>query len=114
MIGRVTTVGQSFFDPLPPGADLYLLRGILNDWPDAEAVAILRRCAEAARPAGRVVILKSVGPDNAPRDLEIEMLLLGGRHRTLTEFHALAQQAGLHVIIAGQQSAYYVVECLPI
>ncbi|MGH2604462.1 MAG: methyltransferase, partial [Dehalococcoidia bacterium] len=27
---RVTAAGQSFFDPLPAGADLYLLRGILN------------------------------------------------------------------------------------
>ncbi len=42
---RVTPVGQSFFDALPPGADLYLLRGILNDWPDREATAILRRGA---------------------------------------------------------------------
>src|SRR5437660_1335111 len=48
--GRVTTAGQTFFDPLPAGADLYMLRGILNDWPDAEALAILRRCAEAASP----------------------------------------------------------------
>ncbi len=57
---RATTVGQSFFDPLPAGADLYLLTGMLNDWPDREATAILSRCAEAARPAGRVVVLKSV------------------------------------------------------
>ena len=28
---RVTVVGQSFFDPLPAGADLYLLRGVLNE-----------------------------------------------------------------------------------
>jgi hypothetical protein len=48
--GRVTMAGQSFFDPLPSGADLYLLRGVLNDWPDREAVAILTRCAGAARP----------------------------------------------------------------
>ena len=31
---RVTTVGQSFFDPLRAGADLKLLKGIINDWPD--------------------------------------------------------------------------------
>jgi len=43
---RVTTIGQSFFDTLPAGADLYLLRGVLNDWPDREATAILSRCAE--------------------------------------------------------------------
>jgi 2,7-dihydroxy-5-methyl-1-naphthoate 7-O-methyltransferase len=52
---RVTTVGQSFFDPLPAGADLYLLKKVLNDWPDRETVLILRRCAEAAGTDGRVV-----------------------------------------------------------
>ena len=55
---RVTTVGQSFFNPLPGGADLYILKSILSDWPDREATAILRRCAEAARPSGRVVVSK--------------------------------------------------------
>jgi hypothetical protein len=98
---RVTTVGQSFFDALPAGADIYLLRGILNDWPDREAQVILRRCAEAARPAGRVVVLKSVSPDGTPKDISIEAVLLGGRHRTLTEFSDLARKAGLKVIAAG-------------
>src|SRR5712692_10365038 len=37
---RVTTVGQSFFEPLPGGGDLYILKGVLNDWPDREATAI--------------------------------------------------------------------------
>jgi 2,7-dihydroxy-5-methyl-1-naphthoate 7-O-methyltransferase len=110
---RVTAIGQSFFDPLPAGADLYLLRGILNDWPDREAAAILRRCAEAAGPSGRVVVLKSVGPDDAPRDLVIEMVLLGGKSRTVTAFRALAESAGLVVVTAGQQAKYYVVECRP-
>jgi hypothetical protein len=108
---HLTTVGQSFFDPLPAGADLYLLRGVINDWPDPEALAILRRCAEAARPNGRVVILKSVGPDDTPKELAIETVLLGGKKRTLVEFRVLAGQAGLHVIAAGSQKAYYVVEC---
>jgi precorrin-6B methylase 2 len=109
---RATTVGQSFFDPLPAEADLYLLRGILNDWPDREAIAILRRCAEAARPTGRVVVLKSVGPDDVSSGLSIEMVLVGGKHRTVTEFREFAQQAGLVVSAAGQQPAgYFVVEC---
>jgi hypothetical protein len=112
---RVTTIGQSFFDPLSSGADLYLLRGVLNDWPDREATAILRRCAEAARPSGRVVVLKGVGPDDAPRNLSIEMVLLGGKYRTVAEFTKLARQAGLVVSAAEQQaSRYFVVECRPI
>jgi precorrin-6B methylase 2 len=111
---RVTTVGQSFFDPLPAGADLYLLRGVLNDWPNREATAILGRCAEAARPTGRVVVLKSIGLDEAPRALEIETVLLGGRPRTVAQFRELAREAGLSVSSAGRQlSGYVVVECRP-
>lgn len=114
VVDRVTTVGQSFFDPLPAGADLYLLRGILNDWPDPEAIAILSRCAEAARRAGRVVVLKSVGPDGAARSLVIEMVLLGGKSRTVTQFRKLAGRAGLEVVASGRQrSGYFVVECRP-
>jgi SAM-dependent methyltransferase len=110
---RVTTIGQSFFDPLPAGADLYLLRGVLNDWPDREVIAILSRCAEAARPAGRVVVLKGVGPEGAPRGLAIEMMLVGGKHRTVAEFRELARQSGLEVLAAGRQPSYFVVECRP-
>ena len=114
VLNRVTTLGQSFFDPLPAGADLYLLRGVLNDWPDREAAQILARCAQAAHPAGRVIILKSIGPDGAPKALTIEMVLLGGRYRTVTEFKELAHSAGLEVMASGQQpSGYFVVECTP-
>jgi len=116
---RATVVGQSFFDPLPAGADLYLLKKVLNNWPDREALAILSRCAEAARPAarattGRVVVLGSVSPDDAPRQLVMEMVLLGGKQRTISEFWALARAAGLEVSAAGQQpSGAFVVECGP-
>ena len=111
---RVTTIGQSFFDPLPAGADIYLLRGVLNDWPDREAAAILTRCADAARPGGRVVVLKSVGPDGASKRLMIEMVLLGGKHRTVAEFSELAHGSGLEVLAAERQaSGYFVVECRP-
>ena len=112
---RVTTAGQSFFDPLPAGCDIYLLRGIVNDWPDRETVAILKRCAEAARPGGRVVVLKGVGPEDAPKRLMIEMVLCGGKHRTVSEFGELARESGLEVVSAGPQpSGYFVVECRPV
>ncbi len=112
---RVTTVGQSFFDPLPAGADLYLLKKVLNDWPDAETEAILRRCAEAARPGGRVVVIGGVTPDDAPRLLTIEMVLLGGRTNTVAEFRELARRASLEVVAAGPQaSGSFVVQCRPL
>ena len=110
---RVTVSAQSFFDPLPAGADVYLLRKVLNDWPDRETIAILRRCAEAARPSGTVVVLGGVVPDGTPRPIAIDMLLLGGRSNTVTEFRGLARKAGLDVIAAADQAPYFVVECRP-
>jgi SAM-dependent methyltransferase len=112
---RVTMAPQSFFDPLPAGADIYLLKGILNDWPDAEAKMILGRCAEAARPDGRVIILGGVAPEGSPKELEIEMALVGGKHRTVAEFRELAREAGLEVLVAeSQPSGYFVTECRPL
>jgi 2,7-dihydroxy-5-methyl-1-naphthoate 7-O-methyltransferase len=114
---RCTVVGQSFFDPLPAGADLYLLKKVLDDWPDREATALLRRCAEAARPDGRVVVLGGVSPEDAsaPSPELLMMVLLGGKSRSLVEFRHLAGGAGLEVHAAGQlPSGRFVVECRPI
>jgi hypothetical protein len=108
---RVTLSGQSFFDPLPAGAGLYLLKKVLNDWPDEPTVAILRRCAEAAAPDGKVVVIGGVSPDEAIPVLQIDMLVAGGKTSTLTAFTELAARAGLEVRNAGQQLAGYVVEC---
>lgn len=111
---RVTVAGQSFFDPLPAGADLYLLKNVLNDWPDEPTAAILRRCAEAGHPTATVAILGGISADEAPRSLGIDMLVAGGKTSTLTQFTELARQAGLDVIAARTQSSgRYVVECRP-
>jgi len=114
---RVTTLGQSFFDALPAGADLYLLKSVLGDWPDREATAILMRCGEAARPAGRVVVLNGVSPDGegGPSPALLMMVLVGGRERSLKEFRQVARAAGLEVQAAERQpSGRFVVECRPI
>jgi 2,7-dihydroxy-5-methyl-1-naphthoate 7-O-methyltransferase len=112
---RVTLVGQSFFDPLPPGGDMYTIKNLLADWPDREAHALLKRCAEAARPTGRVVVIGGVTPDeHGPAPELLMLVLVGGKSRTLTEFQALAQAAGLTVTATGRQpSGRFVVECRP-
>ena len=111
---RMTVKGQSFFDPLPAGANLYLLKSVLNDWADEPTVAILRRCAEAARADGAVAILGGVSADETPRSLGIDMLVAGGKTSTLTRFTELARQAGLEIVAARTQSSgRFVVECRP-
>lgn len=111
---RTTALGQSFFDPLPAGADLYLLSGVLNDWPEPETIKILTRCAQAAKSSGgRIVISGGVSPDESTGDqLTVEMVLLAGENNSLPEFRQIAAAAELQVVAAGNSSAgRYVVEC---
>ena len=109
---RMTPVGQSFFDPLPPGLDLYMMDRVLNDWPDDDARRILTRIAEALPPTGRLMVLAGVtGRPTASPEL-LMMVLVGGKNRTLEEFTALAERAGLRVTNAGVlRSGRYAVEC---
>jgi hypothetical protein len=81
-------VGQSFFDSLPAGADFHLLQSVLDDWLDREATAILRRCAEAVRPAGRLAVLGGVSPDEGKGPSLALLMLVGGRDLCLAEFRA--------------------------
>jgi hypothetical protein len=108
--GPFETAGQSFFDPLPPGADLYILRSVLNDWPDAETDALLRNVAAAMTPQSRLIVSGGVAADDAPRRLVIEMVLLGGRTDSLSELRGRARRAGLDVVRDGEQAdgRYYV------
>lgn len=106
LAGRFEVAGQSFFDPLPPGADAYLLSRIIHDWDDPEATAILRTCAQAAGDHGRVLIIE--GHDGSTADaafaeMNLRMLVLsGGRERTLDDYRELAAAAGLRVATVHQ------------
>lgn len=96
---RVTVVGRSFFEPLPSGKDVYILNIVLHDWPDASAISILQRCAEAAFPSGRVLViesLRSLDGNYLASAMDLYMLILfGGRERSLEQFDELFHSAGL-------------------
>lgn len=102
---RVSVVAQSFFDPLPHGSDVYILRKVLSDWPDDEAISILRRCADAARPSGRVIVFAEAQPNAEPEPELLMMVLVGGKARTLEELYLLASEAGLKPYALGRQES---------
>ena len=128
---RCEIVGQSFFDPLPAGADAYLLSRVIHDWDDDAAIAILRRCAEAAGSAesagsaeaagsaGRVLVIESHaaadGDSAGFAEMNLRMLVLaGGRERTIDEYAALAAAAGLRVTAVHDiTERHVIIECVP-
>lgn len=86
---RITT--GSFFDPLPTGADAYILSDILHDWDDEHAHQILARCADAAGPDGTVVLIEPVRGQGAGTELDLSMLIFFGSYeRTIDELTELA------------------------
>lgn len=104
----------SFFDPLPAGAGGYLLTGVLHDWDDERAVQILRRCAEAAGGAGKVLVAEHlIGEAGSGADTggDLRMLCFArGQERGLGQLGALAGEAGLAVGSVAPAGRYALIE----
>ena len=99
---RCGIVGGDFFKSVPASGDAYLLRHVLHDWDDREAIAILKNCRDAMRPGGRVLVVESLIPSgNEPcfgKWLDLMMLVVGGRERTKEQYAELFSAAGLRLI----------------
>jgi hypothetical protein len=93
---RAAVVAGSFFDPLPSGADAYVLSDILHDWDDDHATRILAGCRRAAAAsAGAVVVIEPLR-EAAGTAMDLFMLMcFGGRERTVDELTKLAADCGL-------------------
>ncbi len=99
---RCNFVGGSFFEAIPTGGDIYVLKRILHDWDDDTAIAILKTCAKAMSPTAKLVIVDAViKPGNDPdpnKALDVGMMmLLKGRERTADDFAKLFCAAGLNL-----------------
>ena len=98
----VTFVAGDVFDFVPADGDVYLLRHLLHDYDDDDCLRMLKNVRSAMKPESRVLVLeKTVPTDDTPGpgrwlDLHV-MLLTGGRERTVPEYSALFERAGLRL-----------------
>jgi SAM-dependent methyltransferase len=100
---RCEAISGDFFKEVPSGADAYILKHVIHDWRDDEAVTILKNCHRAMRSNGRLLIVEGVSPLRIDESLasrgaaanDVNMLVnTGGRQRSEAEFHALYDAAG--------------------
>jgi hypothetical protein len=99
---RCQAVAGDFFQAVPPGGDLHVLKFILVDWKDAEALRILQNCRKAIAPDGKLLVIEMTIPDsNDPSRgqlFDLNMLVMtGGQERTQSEYCALLAKAGFHL-----------------
>jgi hypothetical protein len=100
---RVRLAEGSFFDGVPAGGDVYVLKYIIHNWDDDAAVRILRNVRSAAAAGAVLLLVEWVMPEDDSESLakwnDLGMLLVNdGRERTAGEYRRLLDQAGFQMI----------------
>ena len=99
---RCRLVGGDFFSGIPAGCDALLLKFILHDWDDDQAIALLRCCRQAVD-AGAVLFVAEylVGPPNTGLHIKMSDLNMflgtGGRERIESEYADLLASSGFRL-----------------
>jgi len=116
---RCEVVEADFFTAVPGGGDVYLLKDILHDWPDADAVRILSVCRAAMAERARLLVIERAVPSEASdepahlnpvmTDLHM-MVLFGSRERTPEEFERLFAAADLRLARVVPGSPFALIE----
>lgn len=104
---RCSFLAGDFFHSVPAGADAYLLKSVIHDWPDEKAGIILQRCRAAMDDTARLLLVERVLPDQLDTSLEhrdavrgdLTMLVaLGARERSAQCIGDLLQGSGFRVV----------------
>ncbi|KAK4234121.1 6-hydroxytryprostatin B O-methyltransferase [Achaetomium macrosporum] len=111
---RVTFRTHDFFEPQPQGADVFLMKHILHNWPDKYAVRILRNLVSALHRGGRILVCDGVVPGLAEAQslplsvrkgiaaADMHMLVcFNAAERTLADWQNLAKKADPRLSLAG-------------
>lgn len=100
---RCQIVAGNFFESVPGGCDVYVLKRVLDGWDDEHALRILRLCRQAIPSYGRLLSINGVVPHGGPYSrkdvaiLMLDMVMLTdnwGRERTEDEFRDLYRHVG--------------------
>jgi hypothetical protein len=93
---RCRLVSGSFFNREDiPTADTVILKRVLHDWGDEQAISILRHCQASLRKGGRLLIIEYLADSELMAKAGLMMMAIGGKPRTAQDFQRLAEKAGL-------------------
>lgn len=116
---RCELAAADFFQVVPPDGDAYILKRVLHDWGDAEAVRLLTNVRRAIVADGKVLVIEAVvqasnQPDPA-KWMDLNMLaVLHGRERTAAEFGLLYAKAGFRLTRVVPAGGLSIIEGVPV
>jgi hypothetical protein len=99
VMDRCNFASGDMFSSVPHGADAYIMKHIIHDWPDEVCIKILKACRKAVNPGGKLLVVDTVlqpGNDFHPgKFLDLQMLIFpGGCERTEKQFRDLFAASG--------------------
>lgn len=100
---RCSLVADDFFESVPSGGDLYILKGIIHDWGDADARRILATCRQAMHTGDRLLLIEQILPkdgyaDPFTRFMDLHMMVIhGAQERTESDYTELLAAGGFRV-----------------
>lgn len=116
---RCSVEESGLFEKPPAGGDAYIMKHIVHEWPEEQALEILRGTREVIGDEGRLLLMEFVIPDRpAPHpgwlvDLWL-MILMGGRERTRDQYASLLARAGFRLAgVTATASAVSIIEAVP-
>lgn len=94
LMERCILASGDMFSSVPAGADAYIMKHIIHDWPDDKCIQILKACRKGVNPGGKLMVVDCViqpGNDFSPaKFLDLQMLIFpGGCERTEKQFREL-------------------------
>ncbi len=117
---RCTLASGDMFSSVPAGADAYIMKHIIHDWPDDLCVKILTACRKGVNAGGKLLVVDNViqpGNHFSPgKFLDLQMLIFpGGCERTEKQFRDLFAAAGWRLNrIIPTAAADSIVEGIPV
>lgn len=99
---NIQPIAGNFFESVPSGGDVYLMRAIIHDWDDEKSLLILKNCHQAMPERGKLLLVESIlPPGNEPslgKFVDVLMLMMtGGRERSEDEYRSLLQASGFEL-----------------
>jgi hypothetical protein len=99
---NIQPIAGNFFESVPSGGDVYLMRAIIHDWDDEKSSIILKNCYQAMPERGKLLLVEGIlppGNDFSPtKFIDVIMLMMaGGRERTEEEYRSLLRSSGFEL-----------------
>lgn len=108
--GRITFQEHNFFTPQPvKDADVYMLKHVLHDWPDAVCATIIQQIIPVMKKGSRIIVVDGIQPEfgqvpnyvmKVMASLDLTMMgSLNAKERTKADWEAVAKLADSRLIM---------------